>query len=169
MIGWVDARVSDRFFYVPELLLRPREPGCGETLVSLVSAEPGCHRLFASREPGPSIGPGNQSRASRMKGPGCTASGQPIRPQTNHALTQSFGSTHRVELLVRTHRVDPSSSLVSIQSKELRSSTSHGLQRNASFLFGWYSMIDVGWRISVSAMVYRMTTPMPCAISGWKL
>ena len=68
MIGWVDARVSDRFFYVPELLLRPREPGCGETLVSLVSAEPGCHRLFASREPGPSIGPGNQSRASRMKG-----------------------------------------------------------------------------------------------------
>ena len=34
MIGWVDARVSDRFFYVPELLLRPREPGCGETLVS---------------------------------------------------------------------------------------------------------------------------------------
>ena len=60
--------MSDRFFYVPELLLRPREPGCGETLVSLVSAEPGCHRFFASREPGPSIGPGNQSRASRMKG-----------------------------------------------------------------------------------------------------
>jgi len=75
VIGWVDARVSDRFFYVPELLLRPREPGCGETLVSLVSAEPGCHRLFASREPGRqpitskshegglvALHPGNQSR-----------------------------------------------------------------------------------------------------------
>jgi len=81
VIGWVDARVSDRFFYVPELLLRPREPGCGETLVSLVSAEPGCHRLFASREPGPSIGPGNQSRASRMKGAWLRC----IRA-TNHAL-----------------------------------------------------------------------------------
>ena len=30
-------------------------------------AEPGCHRLFASREPGSSIGPSNQSR-SRMQG-----------------------------------------------------------------------------------------------------
>ena len=30
-------------------------------------AEPGCHSLFASREPGSSIGPSNQSR-SRMQG-----------------------------------------------------------------------------------------------------
>ena len=96
-------------------------------------------------------------------------SGQPIRPQTNHALTQSFGSTHRVELLVRSHRVDPSSSLVSIQSKELRSSRKCARQRNASSLSGWYSMIVVGRQIGVSAMAYKMMTPVSCAIRCQKL
>ena len=63
---------------------------------------------------------------------------------------------------------DPSSS-VSIQSKELRSSRKCARQRNASSLSGWYSMIVVGRQIGVSAVAYKMMTPVSCAIRCQKL
>ena len=42
-------------------------------------------------------------------------------------------------------------------------------QRNASSLSGWYSMIVVGRQIGVSAVAYKMMTPVSCAIRCRKL
>ena len=83
-------------------------------------------------------------------------------------MTEFAGSGLQIKFSPLLQPTDPSS-LVSIQSKELRSSRKCARQRNASSLSGWYSMIVVGRRIGVSAMAYKMMTPVSCAIRCRKL
>ena len=56
------------------------------------------------------------------------------------------------------HPRTDSSSWVSTQLREQKSSTKHGLQASASSSCGWYYMIDAGLLIVANNMVYRMMT-----------
>src|SRR5688572_26619111 len=46
----------------------PAEPGSGEKVESAAPREPGSQGVFASGEPGPAEGPGNQSGLTRTRG-----------------------------------------------------------------------------------------------------